>query len=349
MPKASLHPLYHKVLKELRRSQIHSTPVLVGVSGGLDSIVLLDLLCEMQSPLKLTLAVAHVHHGLSRSKSSLEYRNKAWQRVGKIARQKQLAFYSNLQALQKKTGRWHYDFHLLPSTELRSEQELREFRHACLKKWAKDFATGKNPDWAGRSAAPSICYRALAHHSDDLLETRLLRLVRGTGLQGLKAMETIDELQGLLKPLLECSHQELEDYGRFRRLKWLNDPSNKSLDPLRNWMRHKWIPNLEKKSPGAKQSLARSLANITQELRGEGLHFWTKDGKLDRIYFDNLSDAQKRQLLATYIRFYGKKDYKWSHLEEVLKRLDSGRKDFKFNLLGFEWNVSSGQFWISPL
>jgi tRNA(Ile)-lysidine synthase len=105
-----------------------------------------------------------------------------------------------------------------------------------------------------------------AHHLDDQSETLLLNLMRGSGLRGLAGMPLLRPFAGgwLMRPLLACSRQQLLDYARKRGLEWIDDPSNldESLD--RNFVRHSVIPLLKQRWPAVSDNLAAS-AGLLQE------------------------------------------------------------------------------------
>lgn len=315
----SNHPLVHKLLDELRQNSIQAQELLVAVSGGCDSVCLLDLLTVIAPILKLRLRVAHIHHGPCRALKQNAFRLKAFKHVQKLAKDYGLEFVSNArQEAAKKI-----EFHLAPEQELKGESELREFRYRALRQY-------KN----------SSQWLVLAHTADDLLETRMIRLIRGTGPQGIEAMKAMDEDK--LRPLLQLSREQILAYARGRKLKWLEDPSNKSIEPMRNWLRRSWLEALEKKYPGAKMSLARSLSHLAQGSTGPS-ELWAKalsqDG-INRQIFLELSREDQKRVLARYMRILNLSGYGRNHIEEILKRLDNSTNDLRFKLLKCDWYVS---------
>jgi len=97
---------------------------------------------------------------------------------------------------------------------------------------------------------------ALGHHRRDQAETLLLQLLRGGGVQARRAM--LPSGRGRVRPLLDIAPAELAAWARARGLSWREDPSNHSLAPLRNRVRHQVLPLLESLRPGAEATLARS-------------------------------------------------------------------------------------------
>lgn len=112
----------------------------------------------------------------------------------------------------------------------------------------------------------------LAHHADDQAETLLLRLLRGSGLKGLSAMPAQRRLSGnfsdqrqLLRPWLGLSRSELEGAARAMSLQWVDDPSNTDTAYDRNWLRHEVMPGLTERVPGLSQRLAATAGRLQQD------------------------------------------------------------------------------------
>lgn len=103
-----------------------------------------------------------------------------------------------------------------------------------------------------------------AHHQGDQLETVLLQLFRGAGPEGIAAMPGERQFGNgkLLRPLLDVSRTELEDYAHEHNLQWIDDPSNKNIEIERNYLRHEVIPLLEKQWPAIAKTVSRSAHHI---------------------------------------------------------------------------------------
>lgn len=290
--------LEHRILKRLKMRIREGETWIVAVSGGADSIVLIELLKTWRNLLKADFIVAHVHHGLGKSRAQNAYRNKAQKLVEDYAEKNDFGFMTN--------------FPMKTSDE--SEAAMRDFRYSLLEAWA-----------AEQSSQGII----LAHHRDDLLETRLLRLIRGTGTAGLEAMKIRTGKK--FRPLLDLSRKDIEFYARARELKFINDPSNRDAGSLRNWLRHEWIPSLEKRQPGASRSLARSLEILA------------KKGRPPRRIDLNVGvrrDSLNEETVAEYLRQLGCSNYGRTHVQEILKRIDTRRKNLTFEMLGFVFKVT---------
>ena len=192
---------------------------LIGVSGGRDSVALLRWLVDLGYR---KLIVCHFDHHLRGRSSQADARF-----VKKLAAKYRADFQigsANVRALAKKK-------------RMSIETAAREARYSFFAKVAK------------RRRCRTIF---LAHHADDLVETFLLNLFRGAGTAGLAAMRDastrrIDKFDlVVVRPFLGVWRKEIDIYLREQRLKLREDASNKNLNPLRNRVRHRVIPYLEK-------------------------------------------------------------------------------------------------------
>ena len=283
----------------------------MAISGGLDSSVLLDWMKEMAGPCRLSLFVAYIHHGPSPSSKTLEdYREKAREFVASESQKAGLEFLSPAP----------------PALPLKNEREFREFRQSCLKALLKE---------KGAFAC------TLAHNREDQLETRLIRLIRGCGEEGLKGMSVFSP--PWLRPLLSFSRSEILACARKRKLKWLEDPSNQDQSYLRNWLRQKWLADLEKTRTGACRSLARSLDILSESLETKALDFSTfidvrsQGGGIKRALLNELAEKDQKRLLAFYMRQLQIPNYSLSHIEEILKQLNRREKNFTHKVLKKTW------------
>lgn len=296
-----------------------SKGVLVALSGGVDSVALLKTLSIVHED---KVMAAYYHHGESHNSA---YRDQARMFCQNLCSDLGVPFFSLTSPA-------------LESLQAESEEAYRHRRYQVLEDCLR-----KN----------NLSVLALGHHRDDLLETRLMRLIRGTGLQGLKAMEILKGAH--FRPLLENSKSELQAYVISCGLTFVEDPTNSSLDPFRNWIRQQWLPALEARQEGASASLARSLETIASEVAGgsglEGnlLQSESKEQGLSRAFYLTLSESQQRRLLAQYLYLLGKRDFSRSHLEEIQKRLDNSQKVITFKVGGCLWNINAEQIKVQIL
>jgi tRNA(Ile)-lysidine synthase len=304
--------------------------VLLSVSGGADSMALARILIRLKSRLNLKIEVATIHHGAQWGLDSLG--------------EAQIRFRDEAQALVVReiakldsSLRVHC-LRVADRDSVQSEAAMREARWDLLDQIASDF------DWV-----------AFGHHEDDLLETRLIRMLRGTALQGLRAMSPISIVHGLpiWRPLLTIAAQDLRSYiaqaGWKQGKEWLEDPSNREKSILRNRIRHELIPMIEDIRVGGVKSLKRSLENLTAELIEESLTP-VEDPKrsLLREELMNLSLAGRRQMLGRWLKEQFVQDYSKAHIDEALKRLDTRQKRLKFELCGRVWIVDTRIQLVTP-
>jgi tRNA(Ile)-lysidine synthase len=286
----------HKVIQPLRA--FGGGDWLLAVSGGVDSMVMAEVIFRWSRLLKIRLRVAHVHHGRGAQRG---YRDRAQKAAAKWCETRKIPFLTNEPE----------------DLELKSEAALREYRLKFLRDWSADSD-----------------HVLFAHHQDDLLETRLMRLIRGTGAFGLRGMQL--KRGKALRPLLECSRAEIENYARWRKLRFVADPSNQKTGALRNWVRHIWLPQLEKKRPGASAAMARSLEILSENAVVEP----KVDVGLRRDFMREISLPEREKAVANYLRSLGLKNYGRRHVREVLKRMDNVQKNPTFRMLGVVFEVT---------
>lgn len=167
-----------------------------------------------------------------------------------------------------------------------------------------------------------------AHHRDDQAETLLLQLLRGTGVHGLRAMPSAAPFGAgrHLRPLLGYRRRELEVYARRHGLKWIEDTSNLDLALARNFLRHRVLPLLESRWPGAVPALARAAdhaaeaAAMLDEIAAADLascrHAEGEGLALGR--FNALAEPRRRNLLRYWLRERGLKPPPATILEQIL-------------------------------
>ncbi|AWT10813.1 tRNA lysidine(34) synthetase TilS [Stutzerimonas frequens] len=141
-------------------------------------------------------------------------------------------------------------------------------------------------------------------HRDDQAETLLFRLLRGAGVRGLAAMPGVRSMGrgSLVRPLLDVSRAELEDYARANGLSWVEDPSNQRLEYSRNFLRRQVLPLLQQRWPRAASSLARTAAlmaeaqHLLDELAQQDLAVAQADIDFDWLNLPSLALAPLREL-----------------------------------------------------
>ena len=173
--------------------------ILVAVSGGADSMCLLEVLRVLQERAELKIRVLHVHHGLRESaEDDLQY-------VAKYCKEAGIPF----QAVRVDAAGY------AAANGLSVEEAARHLRYEALEKAAKEWDT---------QADHSECRIAVAHHIEDQSETVLFNLVRGSRLTGLRGMLPVNGR--IIRPLLCCSREEIESYLMEHGITWREDETN---------------------------------------------------------------------------------------------------------------------------
>jgi tRNA(Ile)-lysidine synthase len=208
----------------------HAT-IYVAFSGGLDSACLLHALARLhaRTPFTQNIAVLHVHHGLSENADG-------W-----------LAFCEQ----QTKQCGFEFNAHkVILSGRGSIEDQARESRYEVFR---NKLSLGD--------------VLLMAHHSDDQVETFMLRLMRGSGLTGLSAMEVKRNLAKgvLLRPWLNFSRKSLEQYKTQHNVQHIEDESNLDEAFDRNWWRHDLLPKLNARFKHSQTSILKTIKVLQQE------------------------------------------------------------------------------------
>ena len=247
-----MHTLTKRTLEFIHRQRLlrPDETVIVGLSGGPDSVALCLLLRELNSSgeLPLQLIPAHLNHMLRGAESDGEE---------EFCRQ-----FANEHSLPIEVNRVEVDRQASESNQS-IEEAAREARYQFLAEVARKHEATKI---------------ATGHHGDDVAETVLMRLIRGCGLHGLGAFEASRQLQEsdpdlrLVRPLLLCSRQDILDFLAARGHRFKRDSSNRDEGFLRNRIRHELIPLLQREYHGfSVQSLCalnRSAVEVNELLGG---------------------------------------------------------------------------------
>lgn len=296
----------------------YSGRLLVGVSGGQDSMVLLRILIQCFP--KERLVVAHVHHG---NHGNVEFRDRSSDLVAEFCKKNGLAF-ENIKA----------DHHLKSEADFRSFR-LESFKSVCLRY--------------------NILIVAMAHHRDDWLENQLIKLIRGSSFASLRRNFQWSWSNAMnyyiWRPLISSSKAELFNYLKEKQIPYLDDPSNSDPSYLRNWIRTKWLPLLESERPGSLNRMTYSLIHSLSEIETPLSSFpWDfKTHSIDFIYFLSLSEAEKLRCLAFYVSTSGLKNIKSSQLKEIIKQLDNASDRSHIHFKTFDCLVNAGQLFIRTL
>jgi tRNA(Ile)-lysidine synthase len=206
--------------------------IVVGVSGGVDSMVLLDMFVRLSKSIKFKTIVAHVNYGLRdrASDSDQSLVEKTCANIGVVCE------------VLKKT----------PPAGKNIQNEARKIRRDFFEKTAGSFA------------AQTI---ATAHHLNDQAETFILHLIRGAGIEGLSGILPVSHLDGIkyIRPLLEISKANIEEYAHARKIKYNEDSTNRQRKYLRNSARMDIIPMLARYNPKIVETLAKTAKRLSRD------------------------------------------------------------------------------------
>lgn len=235
--------------------------VLVAVSGGPDSVALLYLLYDLSSELELSLVVAHLNHGL-RGEESRKEADFVKELAGKLDLPIELSSI-DLPALKR-------------SWRLNVQEAARRARYRFFE------------EAAGKCSAQRI---AIGHNADDQAETVLMRMLRGTGTRGLGGVHPVRGKY--IRPLIEIPRHRILKFLEKKELPFVTDSSNLKTSYLRNKIRLKLLPELEREyNPGVQKNLLR-IASILREEEGilesaadEAWKHTCKSQLRDQVVFD---------------------------------------------------------------
>jgi tRNA(Ile)-lysidine synthetase-like protein len=270
----------------------------VAVSGGVDSMALLYMLyCEAASnPQAWKLIVAHLDHGI-REDSAEDRRlvQAAAERYG-------LPFVYHEGRLGRGT----------------SEAEARKARYEFLHKVRQ------------ASGARAI---VTAHHQDDVLETAIINLLRGSGRKGLTSLKSHHDIE---RPLLSVPKRDLIAYAKDQGLVWREDSTNQNLDYLRNYIRHRLLPRFDEADRDKLHTIIKAQHRTNKQLDTllvNQLHLQSVGGRLDRIWFNHLPHAVAREVMAEWLRAHGVRGFDRKALERLVVAAKVSPKGARYNVL----------------
>ncbi len=277
--------------------------IAIALSGGLDSVVLLDILHELRASRELSLSAVHVNHQISALAGEWE----AFCRS--ICDQHGIALtVQRVQVTPDGSG---------------VEAAARRLRYRAY-------------------ASVEADYVALAHHLDDQAETFLLQLLRGAGPKGLAGMPVVRQQEAaanargntplILRPLLDVRRSQIAAYARSKGLQWVEDDSNADSRFDRNYLRNDLLLQLDARFPGYRETLARAARNLADHvLLAEELARIDAQS-LDRSAISaerlrQLSDARALNLLRQLFSDRGLPMPPRARLEEALRQCRHAGRD----------------------
>lgn len=269
---------------------LENKKLLLAVSGGIDSMVLLHLLQQ----LPYTIAIAHCNFQLRGIES---FEDQSF--VQEYALQHQIPFYCT----QFDTQAFANDYKL--STQVAARELRYDWFYEQLELHQFDFVL-------------------TAHHADDNLETFLINLSRGTGLDGLSGIPAQND--AVIRPLLPFSRTAIEEYAKANNLQWREDSSNASDKYLRNQIRHHLVPMLKELNPDFLKAfgMTQEYLQQAQELVSDAasmVYQQVAREEEDTIYFD-VKQLLRLPNYASYL-YQWLKEYGFSAWDDIYNLVDS--------------------------
>ena len=295
---------YTKVLKTIQKYNLIESgdKIVVGVSGGPDSMCLLDILIKVcqNSPSPLAIVVAHVNHMIR------EEANEEEDFVKTFCDKNNIEFYSKRIDVKK----------IANTNKIGTEEAGRQVRYAFFEEVLKKTNSNKI---------------AIAHNKNDKVETIIMNIFRGTGINGLKGIEI--KRGKYIRPLIECERNEIEDYCKKQNLNPRIDKSNFDNIYTRNKIRNIVIPYIKKEfNYNIIETINRLSTLITEEeeyIEKQVKNIYSKillEEKQDEIILDlkqfNVQEnvIKSRIILYTITRLFGSsKGIEKVHIEDILK------------------------------
>ncbi len=298
---------------QLQRAVPNGSRLLVALSGGVDSVVLLDVLVQLRVRHRLALAALHVNH-----------------------------------QLQPQAGDWAAFCRALCDdrgvplrvTRVRVpagnsvEDAARQARYAVLLKQPVDFV-------------------ALAHNQDDQAETVMLHLLRGSGVHGLAGMREVtpasragatashtrDSAPKLFRPLLDVPRALIERYARERKLQWIEDPTNAETYFLRNFVRREILSRIETRVPAYRSALSRLVrhageaAQLLDELAAlDAAGIGGTSGGLPWQRLRAMSEPRAKNLLRFFLAWQGVRVPSAERLNEAVRQIMIAKRDARIRI-----------------
>jgi len=278
-----LFPKFRKYVTDNRLLRKGDSAI-VSVSGGIDSMVLLDLMVRLSKPMRFRLAVAHANHGL---------RGRESKRDEKLVKGAASAY--GLECFVRE---------LRPKAGKNVQDAARELRLRFLMKLARQRGSGV------------VC---LGHNLNDQAETVIMHLMRGAGLAGLAGMSPLAVREGirLARPIIFAPRGEIEEYARETSIGYREDSTNAKLRYRRNEIRHRLMPLMKELNPRVEESLCLMAGRLREDeqaleavaeasLHEASIIADTDDVVLDRGAYRSLPvSIRKRLIMIAYARLAG--------------------------------------------
>jgi len=310
-----------KIMSTIRRHRLFvgGERVLVALSGGPDSVVLLHSLLQLRPSLSIEIEAAHFNHGIrgaesDRDQSFVEALAESWGVHLEVGKGDVLAL-----AQKRKKG---------------LEEAAREARYAFLREVM---------------AKRGLQVLAVAHTLSDAVETFFMRLIKGASPYGLKGI--LPRSGDTVRPMIEVTREEVERYCEEEGLPFVEDSSNKDINRFRNWVRWRLLPLLKEQNPKIEEAVARFMEIMREESQymeeqvrevlkaiplGEG-----QECEVSKDFLSSLPVGLRKRVLLGLIHSMGG-DAQWNHLKD-LNGLLKGNGEAEVHLPGGLKAVRDGE------
>ena len=298
--------------------------LVLGISGGVDSCVLLDLLVR-EKKFSNNLQLVHINYHLRGEASQGDE-----QFVRELASQHGLPI----------------EVHQVDRSE---DQELQK-RKLGTQAWARNIRQGIFGSWVEKGFTI-----ALAHHQDDLVENALLRISKGQNLRKMAGMEVYHK--GFWRPLLNTSKADIEAYSKQNAISFREDASNATTMYERNYVRHEILPRLTRLNPKAKQAVADFASSYQQQMTYFHELIQDKFSFSQGLDIDSLKACHPRiqeEVLAAYFAYlghsFGSRTFLCELIEKIDKRYVKGDVEIKVQMNPNFYVLSQkGNLVVAPL
>lgn len=301
-----LDSLEEKFLNTIKENNLieKGDVVVVGVSGGPDSITLLTCLNKYKEKLGIKIIVAHINHLIREDSTDDE------QYVENYCKNKEIKFYckrANILEISKKEKRG-------------TEETGRKIRYEFFDEVAKKENANKI---------------AIAHNMNDNSETMLLNLIRGCGLSGLEGIQPI-EYNKYIRPLIYCDRSEIEDYCEKNNLNPRIDYTNKENIYKRNIIRNKILPQLKELNPNIVEALSKTseivkdnnlfIDNYAKKEFNEIAKIEKNEVRFELKKFNNLETVIKQKIIlnAIVILKGSSRNIAKTNIDDIIKISNNG-------------------------
>lgn len=306
--------MVEKTLNE-RRLVSENDRIIVALSGGADSICLLDILYKLKKKYGFILYAAHLNH-----------------QIRGVQAHRDVLFCADI------CDRLEIPFFVksvnVPSYAEEKKMTMEEAARECRYRFLLDLKSELKADKV-----------AVAHNMDDQVETILMRIIRGTGLYGLKGMD-YRLSNGVIRPLLDIGKTEIIDYLKQCNLSWCDDGTNEETVYTRNKIRLHLLPLMEEFSPKVRESIVRMSTSLREdsfhmesaayELFRESSYLSDKVVKLDcDILCQHSPSMKKREIRYAIKEVRGSlKGIESIHLDDVLSLTENPKSQARLDLPG---------------